>query len=55
MGKTCRWRIRFSDKHYETGCKKEIYFIVNDFQGLEANEDFIFCPYCGGNIVEVKE
>lgn len=51
--KECHWSIDDfgGDSVYETQCGHSFYF--DDASGADEN-DFRFCAYCGGKLVEVK-
>lgn len=54
MEKTCRWRLDDPSGDgefiYPTECNKVILFE----DSYESNE-YKFCPYCGGEIIEEKD
>lgn len=45
--KTCEW-TEDSDGNWDTGCKNTFIFI----EGTPKENNAIFCPYCGGQIIE---
>lgn len=47
----CRWDDEANDgMAYETECDEVFQFICD---GVAENR-FVFCPFCGGKIVEVR-
>ena len=51
---TCKWYFangRFDwDSYYDTECGESFLFV--DGQTKADNENFIYCPFCGGRIKE---
>ena len=52
----CKWEKctgKGYDYHdlYKTSCGEEFQF----FDGNAATNDFKFCPYCGGKLIDITE
>ena len=55
--RTCEWTRAF-DQNFNISCVNETGERANgNFKGKDigAKWEFIFCPYCGGKIEEVKD
>lgn len=46
--RNCGWIQDHDGGMFETGCKHALEFTLN---GIKENE-FVFCPFCGGKIIE---
>jgi hypothetical protein len=50
MRKKCAWRYDYIHDYYETECENAFVFI----EGRKTDNGFIYCPYCGKEIEEIK-